>query len=281
MPEYELKMNPKVFCGTRERYSAATDVEFIDDNLLASIAFNSRTLYQIALLPNGLYQIIDQQKVKNAPDTMDYKNGLLVTADFPYQTPHGYASVYEYEHGKFRLKKELQISNTKSHGSTILDNRTIIITSNSDHNRGLLFIDIIDNKITRFDNLRFYPKDTCIHDGKLFVTCSASLPFIGKEVKVLSSILYAFDLATMEKIDELPFHGQTDSIAFDGEDGFITLQSEDSLLHFKFENNKLGFVKFIGGFSFPHGIDIHNGKVAVTNYGDNTIRVFDKPELIA
>lgn len=281
MPEHELTIGPKVFCGKRERYGCATDVEFIDDNHLVSIAFNSRMMYQIALLPNGLYQIIDQQIAKHFHDTMDYKDGLLLTADFPHNMPHGYASVYEYEHGKFRLRKELQMSNTKSHGATIVDNNTIIITSNSDHNRGLLFVDLTTNSMTRFDNFKFYPKDTCIYDGKLFITSSASLPFVGKEVEVLSSTLYVFDLASMEKIDELPFHGQTDSLAFDGEDGFVTLQSEDCLLHFKFENNKLSFVKFIGGFSFPHGIDIHNGRVAVTNYGDNTIRVFDKAELIA
>jgi hypothetical protein len=51
------------------------------------------------------------------------------------------------------------------------------------------------------------------------------------------------------------------------------------VLHFKFIDNKLSIVKRIGGFTFPHGVDCKNGKVAITNYGDNTIRIFDINEL--
>lgn len=280
MPQYELKLPPKVFCGQRERFSTITDVEFINDNLLVSIAFNSRTIYQIELLSDGSYKIISEQKAKHAHDTMDYKNGVLLTSDFPYQDPDGYASIYDYKDGKFQLRKEIRIKGTKSHGATIIDDNTIIITSNSDHNRGLMFIDVNTDKITNFNKFNLYPKDTCIHDGKLFITCSGSLPIIGDKVTVLDSILYVFDLDGMKKIDELPFHGQTDSLVFDGEDGFITLQSHDSLLHFKFIDNKLQFVKMIDGFFFPHGIDIYKNKVAVTNYGDNSIHVYDKSELV-
>lgn len=281
MPRQELSIPPKVFCGQRERFSAATDVEFINDELLASIAFNSRTLYQISISPaDNTYEIVSQQKVKHAPDTMDYKDGMLVTSDFPYQNPHGYASIYRRENNELKFIKEIQIDNTKAHGATIIDDNNIIITSNSDHNRGLLFIDIRTNKMNNFNNFNLYPKDTCIHDGKLFITCSGSLPLIDKKVKVLDSVLYIFDLATLEKIDEMPFHGQTDSLDFDGEDGFITLQSHDTLLHFKFINNKLNFVRFIDGFYFPHGVSIHNNKVAVTNYGDNSIHVYQKSELV-
>ena len=96
---------------------------------------------------------------------------------------------------------------------------------------------------------------------------------------IKESILYAFNKNTFEKIDEVVFHGQTDSIVVNGEDGFITIQGDDTVLHFKFVDNKLSIVKRIGGFSFPHGIDYKNNKVAVTNYGDNTIRIFDVDEL--
>lgn len=283
MPQKELSMPPKVFCGNRERFSTATDVEFINDNLLASIAFNSKKLYQIALLPDGGYNIISEQNVLHAPDLMDYKDGVLITGDFPYQTPHGYASIYDHIDGKFRFRKEIQLKDTKSHGATIIDDNNIIITSQNDSGkfRGLLFINLLTDQIKVVDIFRpVYPKDTCIHDGKLFITCSGSLPLIGQTVKVLDSILYVFDLQTLKKIDELPFHGQTDSIAFDGEDGFITLQSHDSLLHFKFVDNKLHFVKMIEGFSFPHGVDIYNGRIAVTNYGDNSIHIYEKSELV-
>ena len=65
-----------------------------------------------------------------------------------------------------------------------------------------------------------------------------------------------------------------------GENGFITVQGDDEVVYFKFVDNKLNIEKRIGGFSFPHGIDYKNNKVAITNYGDNTIRIFDVNELI-
>ena len=65
-----------------------------------------------------------------------------------------------------------------------------------------------------------------------------------------------------------------------GEDGFITVQGDDTVVHFKFVDNKLHIEKRIGGFNFPHGIDYKNNRIAITNYGDNTIRIFDVNELI-
>jgi hypothetical protein len=97
---------------------------------------------------------------------------------------------------------------------------------------------------------------------------------------IKESILYLFNLNTLEKLDEVSFHGQTDSLTLSGEDGFITIQGDDTVLHFKLIDDKLSIVKRIGGFDFPHGIDATETKVAITNYGDNTIRVFELEELI-
>ena len=166
-------------------------------------------------------------------------------------------------------------------GCEIVDKDTIIVTSNSDHNRGIMFLNIANGKtIKHFDNLQHYPKDVCIVEDVLFIVCAASLPQIGQTTVIKESIVYAFDKNTLEKIDEVTFHGQTDSIVVNGEDGFITVQGDDTVVHFKFVDNKLHIEKRIGGFNFPHGIDYKNNKVAITNYGDNTIRIFDVNELI-
>jgi WD40 repeat protein len=93
------------------------------------------------------------------------------------------------------------------------------------------------------------------------------------------SVIYVFNKNTLKKIDELSFHGQTDSILVNGEDGFVTVQGDDTVLHFKFINGKLSFIKNIAGFNFPHGISSSGNKIAITNYGDNSIRIFDINEL--
>jgi WD40 repeat protein len=194
--------------------------------------------------------------------------------------PNGHASIYDFVDGKIVFRKEIPVIDTKVHGCEIVDENTIIVTSNSDHNRGIMFLDIATGAIKQtFSNFQHYPKDVCIVGDVLFTVCAASLPQIGKTTVIKESIVYAFDKNTLQKIDEATFHGQTDSIVVNGEDGFITIQGDDTVLHFKFVDGKLSIIKRIGGFNFPHGISSINNKVAVTNYGDNTIRVFDINEL--
>ena len=226
------------------------------------------------------HNILQEVKTKHAPDLMKYKDGVIITSDYPYLEPNGHASLYDFIDGRIVFRKDIPVVNTKVHGCEIVDKDTVIITSNSDHNRGIIFLNVANGAIKQnFNNIKHYPKDVCIVGDVLFTVCAESLPQIGKTTVIKESILYAFNKNTFEKIDEVVFHGQTDSIVVNGEDGFITIQGDDTVLHFKFVDNKLSIVKRIGGFSFPHGIDYKNNKVAVTNYGDNTIRIFDVDEL--
>lgn len=280
MPRKELQIPPEVTVGNRNRYSTATAVAFINENLLVSAAFNSKTIYLIKLTETG-HEIVQTVKTRHNPDLMKYKDGVIVTSDYPYMEPNGHASIYDLVDNKIVFRREIPLVNTKAHGCEIVDKDTIIITSNSDHNRGILFLNVANDANVgvkkHFNNFLHYPKDVCIMGDVLFIVCAASLPQIGKTTVIKESILYAFDKNTLEKIDEITFHGQTDSIVIDGEDGYVTIQGDDTVLHFKFINNKLSIVKRIEGFNFPHGIALYGNKLAVTNYGDNTIRIFDLP----
>jgi hypothetical protein len=279
MPRKELTIAPEVTVGNRNRFSTATAVAFINENLFVSAAFNSRKLYLVEFTENE-WNILQEVKTNHSPDLMKYKDGIILTSDYPFMEPNGHASLYNLVDGEIIFKKEIVLKDTKAHGCSIIDDKTIIITSNSDHNRGILFIDVETGKIKQnFNNFKHYPKDVCIIGDVLFIVSSESLPQIGKTTVIKESILYAFDKNTFEKIDEITFHGQTDSIVVNQEDGFITIQGDDTVLHFKFIENKLSIVKRIEGFNFPHGIDYKNDKVAITNYGDNTIRIFNVDEL--
>ena len=280
-PIEELKLAPEVTVGNRSRMSTATAVAFVNKDLLLSAAFNSKKIYLIELLPDGSSKILDVVKAKNNPDLMDYKDGVILTSDYPYMQPNGHASLYDLVDNKIVFRKQIVLPNTKAHGCEIVDDKTIIITSNSDHNVGVLFIDIESHQVTKvLNNIKHYPKDVYIQGDRLVVVCAESLPQIGKTTIIKESILYLFDLTTLNKLDEVSFHGQTDSLTMSGEDGFVTIQGDDTVLHFKLVNDKLSIVKRIGGFSFPHGIDTIGNKIAITNYGDNTIRVFELDELI-
>jgi hypothetical protein len=278
MPRKELTIAPKVFAGFRERYSCATAVAFITENLLVSAAFNSRKLYLIELTENG-HNILQEVKTNHSPDLMKYKDGMILTSDYPYMEPNGHGSIYDLIDGKIVFRKEIPIINTKIHGCGIIDHSTIILTNQNVDNKDCLFIDVpTGNIIKRFKDFDYYPKDTFVFGDRILIICAGSIPDIGKKVVTEESVLYLFD-KDLKKLDEMRFFGQTDSLTLTGEDGFVTIQTHDEILHFNLINDKLSIVKRIKGFDFPHGVDSFEDKVAVTNYGDNTIRIFTLDEL--
>jgi hypothetical protein len=279
-PIEELKLPPEVTVGNRKRYSTATAVAWIDEHKLVSAAFNSRKIYLIELKEDGTSQILDVIKGPYNPDLMDYRNGMVVTSDYPYSDAHGHASVFDVVDNKLVYRKSIKLPNTKAHGCEIVDDNTVIITSNSDHNKGCLFIDVASGATKKtLTNIDYYPKDAYIKGDRLLVVCAKSLPQIGQTTVIGESVLYLFDLSTFQRLDEVRFHGQTDSLTMDGDDVFITIQGDDTVAHCTLVNDKLSYVGRTGGFNFPHGIDALNGRIAITNYGDNTIRIFTKDEL--
>jgi hypothetical protein len=281
MPRNELTIAPEVTIGNRKRYSTATAVAWINDNKLVAAAFNSRKVYLIELTEDGGSRILDVVKAPYNPDLMDYKDGVIVTSDYPFSDPHGHSSVFDLIDDKLVYRKSVTFPNTKSHGCEIVDDNTVIITSNSDFNKGCLFVDInkgvVKHNLTNMDH---YPKDAYIKDDRLLVVCAKSLPQIGQTTVIGESVLYLFDVATLTRLDEVRFHGQTDSLTMDGDDILITIQGDDTVAHCTLVDDKLKYIGRIGGFNFPHGIDALNGRIAITNYGDNTIRIFTKDELL-
>lgn len=281
-PLSELTIAPEVTVGNRKRYSTATAVAWINDNLLVSAAFNSRKIYLIKLEEDGSgYQTLDSLKSAYNPDLMDYRNGIIATSDYPFSDPDGHTSIFDIVDNKIVYRKSIYLPSTKAHGCKILDDNTVIITSNSDHNRGCLFIDIEKGRVkSLLTDIKYYPKDVHIQGNRLLIVCAASLPQIGQTTVIRESILYLFDLDTLKKIDEVTFHGQTDSLTMENNHVFVTIQGDDTVAGFTLIDDKLTYIGRAGGFNFPHGIDAYNGKIAVTNYGDNTIRIFTTSELL-
>ncbi len=280
-PLAELSLPPKVFCGQRERYSTATAIAFITEKLFITAAFNSKNIYLIEIQEDNTFKTLDIVKANHHPDLADYKDGVLALSGYPHNEPSGWAMIYDIIDNKIIHRKDIRLPLTKAHGVEIIDQYGIIITSNSEKNRGLLFINIDEGKVLQnFNDFEYYPKDCLIRGNRLLIVCSQSLPEVGKSVIIKESILYLFTLDTLQKIDELRFQGQTDSLTLLGENGFVTLQGDDTVVFFTLKNNKLKFERKIPGFSFPHGIDSLGNTIGVTNYGTNELYFFDIEELI-
>ena len=141
-PIKELSIPPEVTVGNRKRFSTSTDIAWIDDHKFISATFNSRNIYLIELKDNATHEVLDVIKAPYNPDLLDYRNGMLATSDYPFSNPHGHTSIFDIVNDKIVYRKSILLPNTKAHGCKILDDNTVIITSNSDDNRGCLFIDI-------------------------------------------------------------------------------------------------------------------------------------------
>jgi len=280
-PICELSLPPKVFCGQRERYSTATAIAFITEKLFITAAFNSKNIYLIEIQEDNTFNTLDVIKANHHPDIADYKDGVLALSGYPHGESSGWAQIYDIVDNKIIHRKDIELPHTKAHGVEIIDDYGLIITSNGDNNRGIMFLNIDEGKLLQnFNNFEYYPKDVFIKDNRLLVVTSQSLPEVGKSVIIKESVLYLFTLDTLEKLDEVRFQGQTDSLTLLGENGFVTLQGDDTLLHFTLIHDKLSIIKRIPGFSFPHGIDSISNTIGVTNYGTNQIYFYQLEEFL-
>ncbi len=278
-PIKELSIPPKVFCGNRERWSTSTAISFITENLFIVAAFNSRNIYLIEI-KNDEFITLDVVKAAHHPDVSDYKDGIIALSAYPYNEPNGWVLLYKIENNKLIHIKDVLIPITKVHGVEILNKDVILYTSNSVDSRGVYFLNVNTEEKTKFNiDILYFPKDVFIINDKILIVTSESMPEIGSSVVIKKSILYLFTLSG-DLLSEMPFNGQTDSLTLNGENGFISVQGDDTLVHFTLKEKSLTFIKRIKGFSFPHGIDSISDVVGVTNYGDNSIHIYNINELI-
>lgn len=273
-----MKKYKPVYAGNRQRYSTATATMFVNETTILVASFLKQTIYLIELTEDS-YKIIDSIEIYGNPDLIDYKDGLIVTANFPALACPASLTIMSLNNNKIKLKKNINLPELAPHGVRIIDEKNYVVAS-SDRKNGVFFVNY-DTGITReFKDFNYNPKDIFILENRLLISSSLSKPSGSDSVVEKDSILYLFDFPDLNKLDELSFFGQTDAIGINGRHGFIALQAQDSLLHFTLENDKLSFIKTIGGFDFPHGVASYNNKVIVTNYGNNSFDVLNLNDLV-
>lgn len=279
LPNIDLTKFYSVFIGERKRYATCTGVSFVNENLILVASYFGRKIYLVNISKNS-FDIIDEYETEFFIDLIDYRNGLITTTHLPYKTSSGSISLLSLSDNKISLIKNIKLNGISPHGCTILNDSTLMVSNMADYNRGSLLLDINSEKYTSLSDIRYYPKDACIYGNKLFILSVESRPKIKSTTNVGKTLIYLFDLDTLTKIDEMEFFGQSDGITVNGNNGFVTIQDQDSVQHFIINENKLVMSKMISGFNFPHGISSLGNKVAITNYGDNTVDIYDLEELI-
>jgi len=279
LPDIDLSSDVFLYCGGSKRKATATDVIFINPNLILVSSLLGRKIYLIDITDNQ-FNIIDEIEFDGYVDLMDYKDGILCTANAKYKKLKSSYSIFKIENNKIIHIKTTDIEiDVRLHGVLFIDESNIILGSNDERHSGLYFVNLKNEKIYNTIKMKLRIKDICFYKDFLLVVGSETSPS-GTKVDVTKSVLYQYDFKTLKLINTLEIKGQADAFCMNGDDGFITLQCEHSVAHFKFENEKPILIKYIKGFDFPHGIDINYDKVCVTNYGTNSVDILNYNEFI-
>ena len=251
---------------------------FINNNLIVVASLLNKKLYLIEINENGCL-IINSVDTKHYPDLIDYKDGIIVMGNDPYKDSYGSVSIYKLIENNFIHQKEIILKGISPHGIKILNESTLILTDKSVTTGGCIFLEIESEILSRFSDLNYYSKDIFIN-GNLLLVVSSGGHASNNRTSSNQLILSLLDINDFTLLDQLYLEDLIESITLTNEHIFITSQNNDSIIYCKLIENKLTFIKKIGGFNFPHGISSFENKVAVTNYGDNSVEIYDLEELI-
>jgi hypothetical protein len=144
LPDLDYSKYHKLYVGKRSRYSTATGVSFINENLIVAASLLGKSIYLIQLNDQE-HQIIDHIQCKTLPDLLDYRQGLIVTANNKSNT----ISLYNIKNNKLTLLNDILLDNIYPHGCRFIDNENIIITNKYKNNLGCFIYNTKHNNINK------------------------------------------------------------------------------------------------------------------------------------
>jgi len=278
LPDFSLTHHERFYVGDKLRYATATDVKFIDNNFLICAQLLNRTLYLIDYSDG--FKIVDSIKTNYQPDLIDIKNGLVITANQTYkENQTGGVSLYEIKENKFFLIKDFLIDNVQAHGCKIIDDENILFSSISGLSLGIFKLNIKTEKYNKIYIGDKFIRDMDFSGDYLFITSAPSTP-MNSVNRGSTNKITCLNYKTLEVVNEIYFGKHSDSIIIKNDLCFLTSQITDEVFCFKIDGFNLDFFGKIDGFNFPHGMDVYEDLIAVSNYGDNSIQILNYKEIL-
>lgn len=267
------------FIGRRQRFATATAVRFIDSNTLVCSSLLACKIYLIRFdLANGIYNVLDSADTmyganRAQTDLLDIDgHGNVVTSN----CSAGSMSLYRYVRDKIFFVRDLPTNiDDFCHGARFFGTDVVVATMHRVQ-PGVHFFNVRTMEKLLYIPSAFRAKDVCFLSGRrmiLLTTDGAPKPE-AQELYFSEAQLIEFDLhnKTYEVLAQHTYErGQFDSgmihedrlYAVDCYRGCVLIADADTLEQ----------VGEMGGYNFPHGIDINYGMIALTSYGDNSISI--------
>lgn len=278
----------------RARNSGLTSVRFVDTNKLVCCDFNENMLYLAELIGDELHIIHQTSTVIEGlipveTDLLDVKQDLIATTNF-YQ---GSVSLYKIENDIVTFQKEIFRNRRKGlHGVRFIpgyDDLMWLSYCNSKEKVAEIVNYKTEQLLHRIE-LGQQVQDVAFLDN--YAICFARTKHIsggnvGHKIWrrpkkwIMYATAYLFEMpndlnsSPPVLVSQWRGKGHIDATKEFADKVLVANQYNECVDIFKIDNRKIVHTGSIKGFSFPHGLDINeDGIVAVTNYGDSSLRLF-------
>lgn len=275
----------------RPRISGLTSVRWINRDRVVCCDFNERTAYLLARDKNGFKMIhvtptvvASGQAVQT--DLMDYRNGRIAVTNF-FQ---GSVSLYVFENDRIAFWKELNLNNFKgAHGVRFLPgyDDLIWVSYCGKGNKCLQIVDIEKERVIwsigtdeQAQDVAFLGSYAMLFARTPHITDGVLKTTKPEELKTIYATIYLYSmpedirLSPPQLVDTWRGKGHLDAAKEFGGLVFGANQYLDRVDVFGIESGKVKLKAMMSGFHMPHGLDINeDGELAVTNYGDQTLRI--------
>ena len=271
---------PQVFVGDKPRLSTVTSVIFLSPNLIVCSHFNGCKMFVIRFdLPSNTFDVVQEldttyggQKCETDLLASDDCGNIVSTNFFKNTCTH-----YEYKDGRVRFIRDLGYNaGNRVHGLKFINKDNIAVTSRHDHS-GIHFFDFNSGEMKAvYKTEEISIQDIALTaDDTMVMISGAGTPLIRpKQIYSSRASLIRFDIEknifTRIKDCDFPSAHFDNVISYENV-LYITDQYNNKVI--KLAPNDLQYLGELGGYNFPHGIDVRYGLIAVTNYGNNTISI--------
>tara|TARA_R110001592_G_scaffold126336_1_gene337507 strand:+ start:148675 stop:149583 length:909 start_codon:yes stop_codon:yes gene_type:complete len=259
-------------CFTNESHLAATHL--VGERLFSISVDAANETYTVKHSIESVYE-----GKPTITDLIDFNgSNLILTSNFDA----GSATLYYLENEEIRFFKDLSPSQNlgNCHGARFCGNGTVCLSTNKNY---LIFIDTDTERVISTLKMPYHIKDMVIvNERQLVAAFAVRSPSQDKKPTYASGILhieYDQPRSQYKILDKWFFRPAAfDAICYDSNEKkfYITDQYGDRVVVFKLTEKRIRVLGEITGFRFPHGIDVSENHLAVTNYGDSSIDLMAK-----
>lgn len=274
-----------LYVGDRARYATATSVRILDSRTLVCASLLGRRMYLIDFdLESARYEVLDSvpsmfRGQTTETDLCDVSRRwgspedktIVVTSNCKLSS----LSFYQIADDRITYlpQQDLQAHQPSyCHGARFFNLNVVAATLINDP-LGVYFYDVESHAQTHYVPTDHLPKDVCFPaPGVAAIITTSSNPQTYTTQPGRTCEIVVVDLPSGQVLRRQSYgSGQFDSVSEHDGKLYVADSYRDQVL--VVDAQSLAQVDQIDGLEFPHGVDVYQGMIAVTCYGDNAVHV--------